>query len=103
MPAPMSTASCTPRSPPPDGFHLFACDHIEGMGEYTPGTNVHVSLSGDENESLTSHWNGLSEGGQLVVPLEPQMWGDVHGQCVDKFGIIWHVDIAGETAGDGQA
>ena len=81
----------------PDGFHLFASDHMDGMGDYTPGTNVQVSLSGDETEAITSHWSGLSEGGQVFVPLEPQMWGDVYGQCVDKFGIIWHVNIAGQN------
>ena len=29
------------------------------------------------------------------MPLERQMWGDDYGQLVDKFGILWHVNIAG--------
>lgn len=79
----------------PTGFHLYACDFAEGMGEYKPGTNVQVSLSGDEDEALRGYWAKLSEGATVVVPLEKQMWGDVYGQIVDRYGIIWHLNIAG--------
>lgn len=77
------------------GFHLFASDFAEGMGDYDHGTNVQISLSGDEAEPLNDYWAGLSEGGQVVVPLQKQMWGDEYGQLVDRFGIVWHVNIAG--------
>ncbi|WP_229117176.1 hypothetical protein [Enemella dayhoffiae] len=36
----------------PAGFHPFASDHAEGMGQYQPGTNVQVSLSGDDADAL---------------------------------------------------
>lgn len=82
----------------PDDFHLYASDFVEGMGEYNYGTNVQVSLSGDEPDKLRGFFDGLAEGGQVTMPLEKQMWGDEYGQLVDKFGIIWHFNIA-----DGQA
>ena len=69
----------------------------EGMGDYTPGTNVQISLSGDEAEALQGYWARLGEGGQVVIPLRQQMWGDEYGQLVDRFGIIWHVNIAGSA------
>lgn len=77
----------------PTGFHLFASDTAEGMGEYNPGNNVQVSLSGNEAEALHGYWNGLSEGGTVIIPLEKQVWGDEYGQVIDKFGIFWHVNI----------
>lgn len=83
----------------PTGFHLFASDHVEGMG--TPvvvGNNVQVSLSGDDSDALRGYWEALSAGGQVVMPLERQMWGDDYGLLVDKFGILWHVNIAGQPA-----
>ena len=80
------------------GFHLFACDHVDGMGDYDHGTNVQISLSGDHAEALHGYWAGLSEGGQVIIPLQKQMWGDEYGQLVDRFGIIWHVNIAGDAA-----
>lgn len=33
-----------------------------------------------------------------LIPLQKQMWGDEYGQLVDRFGIIWHVNIAGDAA-----
>lgn len=77
------------------GFHLFASDFVEGMGTYNPGTNVQVSLSGDDEADLKRYWEALSAGGQITMPLEKQMWGAEYGQFVDKFGIIWHVNIGG--------
>lgn len=32
------------------------------------------------------------------MPLERQMWGDDYGLVTDKFGISWHVNIAGGAA-----
>lgn len=41
------------------GMHLFATDTAEGMGEYQPGTNVQISLSGDDADALRGHWEAL--------------------------------------------
>jgi PhnB protein len=38
----------------------------------------------------------LSEGGQVAQPLTPAPWGDEFGMFVDRFGISWLVNIAGE-------
>lgn len=82
----------------PAGHHIFASDHVEGMGEYTPGTNVQISLSGDDDEALRGYWDALSADGMVTIPLQAQIWGDTYGQFVDKFGIIWHINIAGAAA-----
>jgi PhnB protein len=81
----------------PAGFHIFASDTAEGMGDYNRGNNLQISLSGDDEDALRGYWEGLSDGAQVVVPLEKQMWGDVYGQLVDKFGIAWHVNIGTTT------
>lgn len=83
----------------PAGFHLFASDTVEGMGELQKGNNVQVSLSGDDADALRGYWDALSAGGQVIMPLERQMWGDDYGQLVDRFGIHWHVNIAGGAQG----
>jgi PhnB protein len=76
----------------PNGFALMAADTPPGM-DYTPGTNMAVSLSGDDAEELRSYWQKLSDGGQVAVPLERQMWGDEFGMCTDRFGVTWMVNI----------
>ena len=78
----------------PDGFTLMASDVPPGM-PYTPGTSISVSLSGDDAEALRGWWKQLSDGGQVTVPLEKQMWGDEFGACVDRFGLSWMVNITG--------
>ena len=80
------------------GFTIMLADTPPGMS-HNPGDNVSISLSGDDASTLTRYFDGLSAGGQVAVPLEKQMWGDVFGMFTDKFGIHWMVNIAGEAAG----
>lgn len=81
----------------PSGYTLMASDTPEGM-TYNPGDTVTLSLSGDDAEELRGYWDKLAEGGTVGMPLEKQMWGDEYGQLVDKFGISWMVNIAGEQS-----
>ncbi|MBB5873167.1 PhnB protein [Allocatelliglobosispora scoriae] len=74
------------------GFALMASDTPPGM-DYNPGTNITVSLSGDDADDLRGYWEKLAEGGTVSVPLEKQVWGDEFGQLTDKFGIPWMVNI----------
>ncbi len=74
------------------GFTLMGSDTPSGM-EYNPGTNIAVSLSGDDAGELRGYWEKLSAGGAVSVPLEKQVWGDEFGMCVDQFGIGWMVNI----------
>ena len=74
------------------GFTLMASDTPPGM-PYQPGMNVSVSLSGDDADALRSYWERLSEGGNVTVPLEKQVWGDEFGSIIDRFGIAWLVNI----------
>lgn len=76
----------------PSGFTLMASDTPPGM-ESTPGTNMAISLSGDDADDLRRWWEQLAEGGTVTMPLEKQMWGDEFGMCVDRFGMSWMVDI----------
>lgn len=75
------------------GFTLMASDTPPGM-EYNPGTNITVSLSGDDADELRGYWEKLSAKGTVTVPLDKQMWGDEFGSCIDQFGIGWLVNIS---------
>jgi len=83
------------------GYTLMGADTPEGM-TYNPGDNITVSLSGDDAEALRGYWEKLSESGTVVMPLEKQMWGDEFGQCKDKFGIPWMVDIVSPEGAGAQ-
>jgi PhnB protein len=76
------------------GYTLMASDTPPGM-PYQPGQNITISISGDDADRLRGYFEALSAGGNVVMPLEKQMWGDEFGMFVDKFGIGWMVDITG--------
>jgi PhnB protein len=81
----------------PDGFTLMASDAPPGM-ELDEGSTVSISLSGDDADALRRYWQGLSEGAQVTMALEKQMWGDEFGMLTDRFGMQWMVNIAGSAA-----
>jgi PhnB protein len=76
----------------PSGYNIMGSDTPPGM-DRQPGNNITISLSGDDADELRGYWEKLSEGGTVATPLEKQMWGDEFGQCADKFGVNWLVNI----------
>jgi PhnB protein len=80
----------------PSGYTLMAADTPTGM-EHNPGTNISLSLSGDDADELRGYWDKLSDGGTVTLPLEKQMWGDEFGMCTDRFGIAWMVNISSSS------
>jgi PhnB protein len=74
---------------------LMASDTGPGMS-FHPGNTMTISVSGAAGDGLEDVWAKVSDGGQVHVPFEKQMWGDVFGQCVDKFGVPWMVNVSQE-------
>jgi PhnB protein len=77
----------------PAGYTLMASDTPPGM-DHLPGTNISISLSGDDADELRGYFEKLADGGTVTMPLEKQMWGDEFGMCIDSFGIAWMVNIS---------
>lgn len=66
-------------------------------GDVTPGSPAgrggSISISGDDEAVLREWFDALAEGGEVHMPLERQMWGEIFGQCADRFGITWLVNV----------
>jgi PhnB protein len=75
----------------PSGFALMASDTPAGMTR-PDASFISISLSGDD-QGLRDHFEKLSRGGSVTMPLEKQMWGDEFGMCVDPYGVAWMVNI----------
>lgn len=80
-----------------NGMTLMAADVPNSMDLHS-GTNISITLSGDNEEELTRYFNMLSAGGMIIEPLAKAPWGDSFGMFADKFGINWMVNIAGKPA-----
>jgi PhnB protein len=79
----------------PGGMTLMAADTPASM-EHTPGNNVSISLSGDDEAELRGYYDKLKDGGTETTPLEKAAWGDWFGMLKDRFGIDWLVNISGQ-------
>ena len=80
-----------------NGIVFMASDTPSHM-EYRAGTNMSMSLSGDNEAELTTYFEKLSAGGMVAMPLGKAPWGDSFGMCTDKFGVQWLVNITGQKA-----
>jgi PhnB protein len=77
----------------PQGLVLMGADTPNGM-EYTPGSSISISLSGDDEAELRGYYDKLSgDGGSVTVPMEKSPWGDIFGMCTDRFGVAWLVNV----------
>lgn len=73
---------------------LMGSDTAPGMGPaVVEGTNFSVSVDTESEEEATRIFNGLSEGGKVVMPLEKTFWGAFFGMCTDPYGINWMVNF----------
>lgn len=82
-----------------NGMTIMGADTPDGT-EYNRGTNISISLSGDNEAELTEYYNKLVDGGTVAEPLQKAPWGDTFGMLTDKFGIFWMVNIAGKKSDD---
>lgn len=80
-----------------NGITIMASDTPNRM-EYRPGTNMSMSLSGDNEAELTRYFEQLSAGGTVTMPLSKAIWGDSFGMCTDRFGVQWLINIAGQKS-----
>jgi PhnB protein len=74
---------------------LLASDSQQASPE---AKKIELSLIGSDDATLRKVFEMLSEGGIVKMPLEKQFWGDIFGGLMDKFGIIWVVNIEAQKA-----
>ena len=80
-----------------NGIVFMAADTPNSM-EWTPGANISMSLSGENEAELRGYWDKLVEGAKINMPLEKAPWGDTFGMLTDKFGINWMVNVTAPKA-----
>ena len=73
---------------------LMANDVPESMGRTNENENrSKISVSAKSKEEAYKIFNGLTEGGQIEVPIEESPSGSHFGMFRDKYGIEWMVDF----------
>ncbi len=56
---------------------------------FTPAVSLFVTL--DDAAALDRLWDGLSEGGTVMMPLDRYDWSERYGWVADRWGLNWQV------------
>ncbi|MDD5360788.1 MAG: VOC family protein [Ignavibacteria bacterium] len=73
---------------------LMGNDVPEFMGRTNENENrSKIAISAESREEAEKLFNGLSEGGNVEMPIGDSPWGSYFGMFRDKYGIEWMVDF----------
>ncbi|MFV0304095.1 MAG: VOC family protein, partial [Moheibacter sp.] len=65
----------------------------EWTSSFQQGNNFSVSITADSKDEANKLFKGLSEEGQITMPLADTFWGDYFGMFTDKFGVNWMISF----------
>ena len=72
---------------------IMGSDSSESFGKkLVVGNNITISINADNEEEAHRIFNSLSEGGDVMMPLNKTFWAALFGMFTDKFGINWMVN-----------
>lgn len=80
----------------PIGKHsvLMANDVPEFMGKVNEQENrSKIVVIAESKEEADTIFNGLSEGGNIEMPITDSPWGSYFGMFRDKYGIEWMIEF----------
>ncbi|HOA38566.1 MAG TPA: VOC family protein [Flavihumibacter sp.] len=73
---------------------LMGSDTPEFMGKHNlKETRSKISLNADSKEEADKFFNGLSQGGEVEMPMSDSFWGSYFGMFRDKYGIEWMISF----------
>ena len=71
---------------------IMGSDSPQMMGPVNPGNNFSISINTNSESEANKIFNGLSDGGEVFMPMAKSEWGAYFGMFTDKFGIRWMVN-----------
>ncbi|NQX38740.1 PhnB protein [Pedobacter steynii] len=79
----------------PIGKHtvLMGSDTPGNMPTPVKGRNFSIAIQPETEEEAKRIFDGLSEGGNITMPLSKTFWSKSFGMFTDKFGIDWMVNL----------
>lgn len=77
---------------------LMASDSLGSLAqELVEGNNLSISVHAATREKADRIFTGLSEAGEIEMPIADQPWGDYYGSFTDRFGVRWMVSHSPPT------
>lgn len=79
---------------PIGGSTLIANDVPAAIGQVSENENrSKISVDAESREEAERIFTGLSEGGEVEMPMDKSPWGTYFGMFRDKYGIEWTVEF----------
>lgn len=75
------------------GDTIMFSDILTNM-DMVVGTNISLTVVMEEEEEIRRIFHILSEGGNIVMPLQQTFWTSCYGNLYDKYGIGWQFSCA---------
>jgi len=72
---------------------LMGSDSTSQSGDVSIGANVSISINTESRAEADKLFNGLSAGGNVIMPMQDTFWGAYFGMFVDKFSIHWMINF----------
>ncbi|NNE31959.1 MAG: VOC family protein [Winogradskyella sp.] len=63
----------------------------EWATNHKPGNNFSISINTESKNEADRLFKELSNGGEIIMPMEKTFWESYFGMFTDKFGINWMV------------
>ncbi len=60
--------------------------------DFTPSVSLYVLCEGPEE--IEAAFSRLTEGGQVLMPLDDYGWSERFGWVKDRFGVAWQLDLS---------
>ncbi|MFC0523999.1 VOC family protein [Pontibacillus salicampi] len=71
------------------GQTFFMADDV--ASDKVKGTNLDLTLEFEQEEDARMAFNGLSQGGSILMPFEKMFWGAMFGRVEDRYGVRWQI------------
>ncbi|MDO5648088.1 VOC family protein [Paracoccus sp. (in: a-proteobacteria)] len=79
----------------PDGAVLMGADMPPQFGG-VPQAGVSIAVSRDTDDAARALFDGLAQGGTVIMPFLPTFFAKGFGMCKDRFGTSWMVSFGME-------
>lgn len=73
------------------GSTIMMCDDPR-PGEGALGGSISLAIGLNDPAKAKELFDGLAQGGSVIMPLTKTFWADAFGMLTDKFGIKWMVN-----------
>jgi predicted 3-demethylubiquinone-9 3-methyltransferase (glyoxalase superfamily) len=72
---------------------------LNGGPLFRPNPSISFFVICDTKDELQKAWDGLADGGKVMMPLNAYPWSDYYGWVQDRYGVTWQLSYGKNEEG----